>query len=355
MRRFIMASSKCYIESLPVELLSPILTYLPDLESLDNVLRASPAAFRVFDNADFSATIFETVLSPGTTHKYSCALIRIITLIRADLLPLYPSKVYDSNTFKNLIVHETTPSRYKPPLWEHTPVCLPLHIDPSILRGILATNRKILRLTFGCLDFYLGLFRVLRPYHSAGFRYDGKPWILDDGMGYSLGTWGQKPVNVKFYYPTHDIGPPTWLEQQRVYRILWRIQLSHDIKAIVRASRITWPKYDEFNWKLDSLEPKDLSEVPYGSSRDEMLRDSGEWRETTLEEELIDSITQYIRESPERISEAKYLVLRRESANVPAPASLDDRFVPGDRFVLDHSDFSEMCTYSSKPIVVSKV
>ena len=64
-----MTDFKCYIESLPPELLLPILTHLPDLDSLGSLLRASPAAYRVFDTR--SAFVFKTVLSSGNTHTVS--------------------------------------------------------------------------------------------------------------------------------------------------------------------------------------------------------------------------------------------------------------------------------------------
>ena len=109
-----MSSSKYNLESFPLDLLSLILTYLPDLESLDNAIRASPTAFRTFNNSHFSVQIFEGVLSAGITHKYSYALIKIIILIRTHLLPMHSSKLHNLTTFKYLIVHETTLYRYKP-------------------------------------------------------------------------------------------------------------------------------------------------------------------------------------------------------------------------------------------------
>jgi hypothetical protein len=114
-----MENAICYIESLPPELLLPILIALPDLESLDSLLRASPAAFRIFDS--FGAIVFETILSSGSNYTYTCALIRITTLIRTNaLLPA----VYDLERFKRLVRHETSPHRWDPPLWDHPPTSL---------------------------------------------------------------------------------------------------------------------------------------------------------------------------------------------------------------------------------------
>ncbi|PMD26037.1 hypothetical protein NA56DRAFT_745018 [Hyaloscypha hepaticicola] len=56
-----MTNPHCYLKSLSPELLLPILSHLPDLHSLDSLLRASPALYRVFDSQ--SGTIFKTVLA----------------------------------------------------------------------------------------------------------------------------------------------------------------------------------------------------------------------------------------------------------------------------------------------------
>lgn len=77
-----------HFESLAPELLYPILAQLTDLESLDNVLRASPAAFRVFNI--YGGDIFESVLTrrsdANTAHKFISILIRIDALVRSSFL-----------------------------------------------------------------------------------------------------------------------------------------------------------------------------------------------------------------------------------------------------------------------------
>jgi hypothetical protein len=78
---YTMAEDYYLFENLSPELIFSILTHRPDLESLDSLIRASPVAFRVFNLQ--AATIFRTVLSSGSTHAYTCAIIRIIALIRA--------------------------------------------------------------------------------------------------------------------------------------------------------------------------------------------------------------------------------------------------------------------------------
>lgn len=80
------------------------------------------------------------------------------------------------------------------------------------------------------------------------------------GKKWDLGPWHEKPENVELYYPVQDIGPPLWIEQQRVLQTFWRIQLSHDMKAALLASRNTWPEVSENpRWRnLDKIEPANL-------------------------------------------------------------------------------------------------
>jgi hypothetical protein len=115
-----MKPPNCDLENLSLELLFPILAYLPDLDS-----RASPAAYRLFNTQPNGPAIFEAVLSSGTTHKYTCALIRIIALIRAYALP---PTVHDFITMKDLIRHETSPHRWEPQRWTHPQTLLPSDI-----------------------------------------------------------------------------------------------------------------------------------------------------------------------------------------------------------------------------------
>jgi len=330
---------KSYLETLPPELLSPILAYLLDLESLDNYLRASPAAFRVFNDKNISAKTFEAILENGVTHRFSSALIRIIALTRAGSLP---SIVRTYRGFENFVVDEATPYPNKKllitPDWEHPPISLPSDISPSILRGILVTNRRIQRLAFGCLDFYLARFRSLRPFHSAGFSFNN-PFAGEEEDEFRLSPWSKKVDNVELYYPVRDIGPPSWLEQQRVIRMLWRIQLASDIQAEILASRITWPvrheenKEDEEEMMSERVMPERLFRMNIWESDQEI------WVKKGLEDELLKSVMDYSQEMPEIMSEARYLALKKECASVSEPGTIDDSLC------LHQTYTSDMCKY----------
>ncbi|KAE9377719.1 hypothetical protein N431DRAFT_164954 [Stipitochalara longipes BDJ] len=315
-----MTDPHCYLESLSPELLIPILTRLPDLESLDSLLRASPAAYHVFDT--HAATVFEEVLSSGSTHTYTCALIRIIALIRAEALP---PTVHDLASFKDLVRHETSPHRWKPPRWVHPPTSLPLDLSSAVLRGLLATNRKVQRLTFGCLDYYLDRFRPLKPFNSAGFSFNST-YFGEHSRGL-IGAWNNKQPNTVYYYPVHDIGPPSWVEQQRVLRAFWRIQLSRDLSAAVGASHIIWLEGETFKGNYQ-MSPADLCDVPqrFTDAAGGVLLGGRELRsrETLLEHELLESAIQYMQEVKEVTNESTYWRLKKDWAAGSAPANQKD-------------------------------
>lgn len=198
-----MTDLECFLETLAPELLLPILNGLTDLESLDNLLRVSPASYCVFSTQ--SATVFKAVLSSGNTHIYTCALIRIIALLRADSLS---PAVHDLDSFKDLVRHKTSPHRYETPRWVDPPTSWP-NISATSIRKLLATNHKI---TFGCFEHYLDQFRPLRPFQSAEFSFDSGYYDSNYFDRYDpelKGPWQNKQANTIYHYPVHDIGPPS--------------------------------------------------------------------------------------------------------------------------------------------------
>jgi hypothetical protein len=340
-----MENAICYIENLSPELLLPILISLPDLESLDSLLRASPAAFRIFDS--FGATVFEKVLSSGSNLTYTCSLIRITALIRTNALP---TDVYNLERFKRLVRHETSPHRWDPPLWDHPPTNL-LNTSATALRGLLATNRKIQRLAFGCLEHYLDHFTALTPFLRPEFSFKWE-WGDSSRATECMGPWLDKQADAIYYYPIHDIGSPSWLEQQRVLRVFWRIQLSRDIATAIDTSSIVWP---DLEWKNghDRLNPAYLCDAPSIVCIHNVEPDVSNWSDseeldeetldmiadqvdsgysllldseeeirthTMLEQELLESAVQYTQDAKEAIGESSYWQLKKDWADSSMPS-----------------------------------
>ncbi|KAK8029280.1 hypothetical protein PG991_006336 [Apiospora marii] len=192
-------------ERLPPELLIPILASLSGLECLDNLLRASPAAYRLFDT--YGAEIFEPVMSAGENHQFTVSLIRIAAHLRTSSLP---PPVHTLYSLRNYVVGETT----------------------------AYNHRKIVSLTVGCLDYYLGLFHALKPQQPVDkeFRFDHQ-----EGQGKydHVGAWQLNPPLEPF--PMLDAGSPTWVEEQRVMRACWRLALFKSAKVAFEAGRLPRP------------------------------------------------------------------------------------------------------------------
>ncbi len=109
------------------KLLRPTFSSISNLGSLQKLLKASPAASKQF--ANHGAAIFEHALSSRQMHEYTCALIRIATLIRSGLLPPYVDSLV---TFTDYTRHETTAYRYWPPICTYPPTRLPPTIPAPV-------------------------------------------------------------------------------------------------------------------------------------------------------------------------------------------------------------------------------
>ncbi|KAH6711537.1 hypothetical protein BKA61DRAFT_676733 [Leptodontidium sp. MPI-SDFR-AT-0119] len=298
------------LENLAPELLIPILISLPDLKSLDNLLQASPAAFRLFNLR--GVEIFEAILSSDVTrpHIYR-ALISITVLLRATTLPLY---VYDLATFKDLVRHETTAYRYEPSRWDYPQSSLPSQTSPMILREVLATNRKILRLTLDCLQYYLDKFQPLRPSRLADrtFRYKA---IFKDVKNFER-PWLLNPAEAP--YPVQTFESPSWIEQQRVIRALWRIRLFYEFKDAIGTSCILWPEKDISRaWTIGLKYFYDVPMyLPDGDGarlmEEDLCADSGPipFEDTLLEDELVRSVLDYLAEDRDPMLESTYFQLK---------------------------------------------
>lgn len=79
------------LERLAPELLLGILTRLQNMISLDCLLGASPAVFRLFDK--YAVDITEAVLSSSFTYRHIQVIIHIVALIRSSGPRLSQSRI----------------------------------------------------------------------------------------------------------------------------------------------------------------------------------------------------------------------------------------------------------------------
>ncbi len=81
----------------------------------------------------------------------------------------------------------------------------------------------------GCLKFYHETVQRTAAVPSRGSYPSVQTWttamIMTD---FFSARGGEQPVKKPF--PIHDLGPPTWVEEQRVLRAFWRMQLFHDLE-----------------------------------------------------------------------------------------------------------------------------
>lgn len=188
------------------------------------------------------------------------------------------------------------------------------------------TNRKIQRLTFDCLQYYLKKFRPLKFFHPVDKDYEYTS--VNERDRYE-GPWRRlNPLvsPVRF----HDIGAPSWIEQQRVLRAFWRVRLFFELKDAIAISCITWPKKDiSAIWQM-KLE--DLNDVPTRFRDDEWTarllgqteaeHDSELYvhqQVTLLEAELIQSVVDYLGEGRKLMRESTFLKLKSDWATSPSP------------------------------------
>jgi hypothetical protein len=236
------------LENLAPEILLKVAIQLPDLASLDSALRASPMMFRVFD--EYAVEIIEAVLSSGHTHGHIRVIIRVIALIRSSTLP-----IASLAEFKKRVTLEAMQHRIRKSEDGFAPEMLPKETKSSILRGILATARTITCITIDCLQYYLDNFEALRPSH-----------MLDQGFFFnhagSVKNGNDTPIPPGHFMPKgrfYDIkktGPPSWVEEQRVIRACWRVQVFYDLKKAAAHSLLSWPAEDIA--VLNSSEPVKL-------------------------------------------------------------------------------------------------
>ncbi len=237
----------CSLENLAPELLLGIVTQLPDLSSLDCLLRASPAVFRLFN--EYAVTIIEAILSSGFTHGHIRVIIRIVALIRSATLPIESLADFQSN-----VTHESMYYRVRPSPKGFAPELLASSTRPAILRSILATNRQISCRAVDYLTSHLKRFKTLKPMHLVGIPR--RPYPLELVQYLPEGHFGTKSKQFK----VKDVGPPSWVEEQRVIRAFWRLQVTQDLRRSGARSMLDWPKED-----IRRLNSEDLLSLFYGN------------------------------------------------------------------------------------------
>ncbi|RDW91205.1 hypothetical protein BP5796_02370 [Coleophoma crateriformis] len=154
-----------------------------------------------------------------------------------------------------------------------------------------------MRQTACCLDYYLERFKALRPKHplDKDFQFVGE---FQGPERRYVPSWQLKPAENPF--PVRDIGLSTWLEQQRVLRAYWRVQLCREVQDAARKGFM--------HWSVDGMSVIDLCcYVDIGNLLDDNDFDENSYGEpyvyqqgTLLEHELVESVLHYEEKSKEK-------------------------------------------------------
>ncbi|KAJ5461213.1 uncharacterized protein N7458_002765 [Penicillium daleae] len=235
------------MEVLPFEILLDILSRIDDPTSLYNLLLASPAASRVFDHDGLQLT--RALFTKDNTCDQSWETISLMAMIDSCTLP-YPNL----DAFVAGFIHDTIRQLRLPRIGEPLstsrplPHGLPDNAPVSTIRRVLSIHAQISHLTVACLEHYLEIFNALRPENAADpeVRYSTHPK--------STQPWRQRFEGVKA--PVSNYGSPTWEEEQRVSRALWRIQSFYDLCTAASQSRLGWPAEDVV--RLQGMKARDL-------------------------------------------------------------------------------------------------
>ncbi|XEV00946.1 hypothetical protein FSHL1_006233 [Fusarium sambucinum] len=246
------------LENLPPEILLPVITNLPDLNSLWKLLQASPHVWRLFEDGSTSLAITEGILSgpQSTIPPKIRQLIRGVILVRSGTLPFENLAEFGSQFMKAmipaLIPDEATVKTLGPESLSH-------RSSPAVLRSVVATSYHLSALSQSYLASCLERLRdpSFRPLHahnpSPHYTHDYK-----DTEEY-VPAWDREFFGTPFHVV--DMGQPTWVEEMRVVRVMWIMQLVGEMQLLLDSKpNIGWSKEDVS--RLLDMGPVDLFHEP---------------------------------------------------------------------------------------------
>ncbi|EXF81946.1 hypothetical protein CFIO01_02654 [Colletotrichum fioriniae PJ7] len=220
------------LDCLPAEVFEQIILSITDLRSIYNLVVASPAASRVFVSSQVGPEALDSIFS-GSMSPDVVALICLVSLARTATSDHAPaSSLQDFVEMYTKCLGRSDSSRPS--------VAMALDLatslrgqSPQLVRGILLTARRICCLTWACLEHYRNQWSLVSPAHlESPFRY---------GTGYEK-PWRQNPRG-KLYKPK-PIGPACWMEEQRIMRGFWRLQLLFELNLAISEKRLNWSLED---------------------------------------------------------------------------------------------------------------
>ncbi|KAL7934264.1 hypothetical protein V8C35DRAFT_302162 [Trichoderma chlorosporum] len=243
-------------ESLPPEILLQIVTQLPGLDTLWNLMRASPQTWRLFDR--YALLITESLLSGPNAVLSSRIqeLVRGVILVRSGILPFRDLEDFQWRFVNSQYNFYRTPGYFtflKPELLAASVV------PAAALRSVVATAYHLSALAQACLESCLVRIRdpSFRPMHA----YDPPPDYRGPYVHNGQQVHGVKPEDRVFVgTPVHviDAGDPSWAEEMKALRAMWIIQLTGEVQCLLQDSVGTTEWSEEDVSKLNSMDAADV-------------------------------------------------------------------------------------------------
>ncbi|KAJ0346113.1 hypothetical protein COL154_008792 [Colletotrichum chrysophilum] len=239
-----MALTPASLDSLPTEILSEVISYIADLRTLYHLITASPSVSRIFDSPTMGPEAFEHVLANSTAPQVF-GLVRLVAIVRTATADDPPATSLDAfvKRANHHMQHSGRGQFYSsiPPLTRTYQ-----RQKTGAVRSLLQIARRIAYLTPACLSYYREQWLSATPSHAEG---DMRGWVYK--------TWKNRYAGRP--YSPDDIGPPVWIEEHRVTRGFWRLQLLYELQRATSENRL--------GWKMDETRGPVSAEGLYGALR----------------------------------------------------------------------------------------
>jgi hypothetical protein len=237
------ASSQDVFHRLPNELRLKIIKASPDLSSLASFIDASPTMSALFDT--YSLEVFEAVMA-ATVPACIQSLMRAV--LRVQVSSAWSCYYHGVEEMRNLSLKSSPPLEVADTY------------PPELLRCFLVLAHRIHMLAHSCIDHYIQRSMAMTPSSLIKLGpYGG-------AFGPPIIHFGYKRAESR-PYQLQTTGPPSWVEEQRVVKSFWRIQLFLELKLARKEDRLGWTDkdlemldsttltsfYNIISWELDQI------------------------------------------------------------------------------------------------------
>jgi hypothetical protein len=192
-----------------------IIKAAPDLSSLWNFIDASPIMAVVFNT--YAVEIVDAVITTTVPIQIQCLMRAVLRVQASSVVSCYYHSLSET---RNLSLKSSNPL-------ERAEI-----ETPELLHRFGSLAHKIHMLAHSCINHYIQRSMVMTPSSLIKLGpYDGG-FVGSDMLAFD-GAESQP-------YQPHNTGPPSWVEEQRVVKALWRIQFLSELKLARSEGRLNW-------------------------------------------------------------------------------------------------------------------